>query len=445
MRTHFSKIGFILAVAGGAVGLGNAWKFPTLTAQNGGFAFVIAYLAFTLTIGVSVFLAEVAMGRLSRADLASAYENLALRHKRQWKNAGVFMLGGVFVLSFYLMIMAWVLKYMLFSLFSLPSDLQSAAKSFESLISEEFALSLIFYLVSFFLTLFVVSKGLIKGIERLNVIIMPTLFVMLVLMLGFCASFDGFWGAFDYLFAPNFDRFSLKSILEALGLSLFTLCLGVGCIVSYAAALNSRTNFVQSSLFIVLINIIISLMMSLIVLTFIFEFGANPDTQGAGLVFISLMSLFANFGVFGHFLAFYFFLALFFAGITSAVSMIEPIVFYLTNRHKFTRLKALICVGGFVLGLGVLCILSLNSATAANLRFFGRDFFSLLDFFASNIILPLGVFVSAIFVGFFVDKRRLYKLFGRFMSKNAFKVWLFGLRFVSPVLILLIAAYQILG
>mgnify|MGYP004606535885 FL=1 len=444
MRVHFSKIGFILAVAGGAVGLGNAWKFPTLTAQNGGFAFVLLYLAFTLTIGLSVFFAEIALGRLSRADLASAYENLALSHKKQWKNAGVFMLGGVFVLSFYLMIMGWVLKYMVFSLFALPQSIQSAGESFTALVSDEFALSLGFYLASFFLTLFVVSKGLIKGIERLNLIIMPTLFIMLVLLLGFCMSFEkGFSSAFAYLFEPNFAKFTLKSVLEALGLSLFTLCLGVGCIVTYAASLNSRTNFVQSTLFIVLINIVISLMMSLIVLTFIFKFDADPQTQGAGLVFVSLMSLFANFGGLGNFLAFYFFLALFFAGITSAVSMIEPLVFYLTTRHGFSRLKALCFIGVFVLFLGVLCLLSLNANFAQGLNFSGKSFFELLDFFASNVILPLGVFVSAIFVGFFVDTKRLYKLFSRFMSKKAFKAWLFSLRFICPLLILAVAVYQL--
>ena len=445
MRVHFSKIGFVLAVAGGAVGLGNAWKFPTLTAQNGGFAFVLLYLFFTLSIGLSVFLAEIALGRLSRADLASAYESLARSHKEKWKNAGIFMLGGVFVLSFYLMIMGWVLKYMVFSVFALPANIEAAGASFEQLISSEFVLSLAFYLVSFFLTLFIVSKGLIKGIERLNLIIMPTLFVMLLLLLGFCASFEkGFSSAFAYLFEPNFAKFTFKSVLEALGLSLFTLCLGIGCIVTYAASLNARANFVKSSLFIVAINIIISLMMSLIVLTFIFEFDANPQTQGAGLVFVSLMSLFANFGGFGNFLAFYFFLALFFAGITSAVSMIEPLVFYFTTRHSFSRVRALCCIGLLVLILGTLCILSLNTNFATNLNFGGKSFFELLDFFASNIILPLGVFVSAIFVGFFVDVRRIYKLFSPFMSKKVFKVWLFSLRFICPLMIIAVAVYQLI-
>ena len=444
MKTHFSKLGFVLAVAGGAVGLGNAWKFPTLSAQNGGFAFVLLYLFFTLSLGLSVFLAELAMGRLSKSDLASAYKNLALKGGRYWKFGGIFMLGGIFVLSFYLLIMGWVLKYTLFSLFYLPKSIEVAGENFNSLITNELSLSLLFYLISFFLTLFVVSKGIIKGIERLNLIIMPSLFLMLLSMLVFCFFFEkGITQAFSYLFSPNLKDFKLSFVLEALGLSLFTLCLGIGCIVTYSASLDKKTNFIKSSLFVVFINIIISLMMGLIVFTFIFEFDANPATQGASLVFVALTSLFTHFGVFGNFLASYFFLALFFAGITSAVSMIEPLVFYLTNHFSISRKKALFYLGSLVLLLGLCSVLSLN--VNFGFRVLNLSFFDFLDKLSSNFLLPLGVFASAIFVGFFMDKRRIYKLFSKFMSKKIFKFWYFFLRFISPLMIMAVMFYQIFG
>lgn len=443
-RTFFTKIGFVLSVAGGAVGLGNAWKFPTLTAQNGGFAFVLLYLFFTLSIGLCVFLAELALGRLARADLATAFEKMALRGKKFWVKCGVFMLGGIFVLSFYLMIMAWVLKYMVFSLFTLPSDIQSAANAFNTFVSSELTLNVIFYLIAFFLTLFVVSKGLIAGIERLNVIIMPTLFIMLLLMLTFCLRFDGFSQAFAYLFKPNFANFSVDSVLSALGLAFFTLCVGIGCIATYAASIDERTNFISSALFIVFINILIALMMGLIVFTFIFEFAQVPKEQGAGLVFVSLMGLFSNFGALGHFLAFYFFLALFFAGITSAVSMIEPLVFYFTKRRGFERTRALRYIGVLVLLLGLACVLSLNSSTSAYFSLGGKDFFTLLDFFASNVVLPLGVLCICVFVGFFAPKDAFLGLLGRFMSEKACKIWLFSLRYLCPILIIFVGVYQIL-
>lgn len=444
MTEKFSKIGFILAVAGGAVGLGNAWKFPTLSAENGGFVFVLLYLFFTLSIGFSIFLAEVAMGRLSKSDLANAYFTLAKNHAQKWRYGGIFMLGGIFVLSFYLVIMGWVLKYTLTSLYYLPKNLAQAGADFSTLISNDLSTSILFFALSFFLTLLVVSKGLIKGIERLNVVIMPSLFVMLIFMLLYCMSFqNGFKEAFIYLFYPDFSNFTLSSIAEALGLAFFTLCLGIGCIVTYSAALNKKTNFIKSSVSIVLINLLISFIMGLIVFTFIFEFGADPHTQGAGIVFVSLMSLFNELGVLGYILAFCFFLALFFAGITSAVSMIEPLTFYMVNNYKISRVKALFFIGFIVFLPGVCCILSLNSNFASFFNFFGKDFFTLLDKLTSNVLLPLGAIVSSIFVGFFVDQKRIYKVFSKFINRSFFMIWLFFIRFISPIAIICVMCYQI--
>ncbi|NDJ27015.1 sodium-dependent transporter [Campylobacter sp. MIT 12-8780] len=442
MRIHFSKIGFILVVAGSAVGLGNAWKFPTLAAKNGGFSFVLLYLLLTLTLGLSVFLAEIAMGRLSRKDLAHSFESLAVRGAKYWKFGGIFMISGVFVLSFYLVIMGWVLKYMFFSLFYLPKDITWAKADFDMLLSQDLTLSFLCFFVSFILTFAVLARGLIKGIEKLNVIIMPSLFLMLLAMLLYCTQFEGFKQAFLHLFSPNLKVFSFDSLLDALGLAFFTLCLGIGCIVTYAAALPKKVNLLQSSIFVVCINLFIALMMGLIVFTFIFEFGSDPSVQGAGLVFVSLMSLFNQLGVFGNFLAFYFFLALFFAGITSAVSMVEPLIFYLTRTFKISRLKALMMSAFVVFVLSIACILSFNASFSAYLKVFELSFFDLLDKLTSNFLLPLGVFCISIFVGFFVKTSQIYRLFSSFMSRKMFKFWFFVLRFITPFAIIFISFYN---
>ncbi|WP_257928714.1 sodium-dependent transporter, SNF family [Campylobacter lari] len=444
MNDKFSKIGFVLAVAGGAIGLGNAWKFPTLVGQNGGFAFVLLYLLLTISIGFCVFLAEIAMGRLSQSDPVNAYKSLATKYAQKWKFAGFFMLGGIFVLSFYLVIMGWVLKYMITSIYYLPSNTQEAGALFGNLIQNSILESSLYFLIAFFLTLFVVSRGVKSGIEKLNVWIMPSLFIMLVLMLVYCFFQDGFKEAFVYLFYPDFTKLSLNSVLTALGLAFFTLCLGIGCITTYAASLKDDTNLITSSAIIVLLNISIGLMMGLIVFTFIFKFNANP-AEGAGLVFISLTTLFSNLGaIFGHFLAFYFFLALFFAGITSAVSMIEPFTFYLVNEYKISRKKALVFIGFVVFLLGMSCILSFSANYGASFSFFGLSFFDILDKLTSNFMLPLGAITSAIFVGFFVDKMKIYNLFSKFMNKSIFEIWYFLLRFVAPVAIIVIMLNQIL-
>ncbi|WP_139865068.1 sodium-dependent transporter [Campylobacter jejuni] len=395
MRTYFSKIGFVLAVAGGAVGLGNAWKFPTLSAENGGFVFVLLYLFFTLTIGFSIFLAEVAMGRLSKSDLANAYSNLAIKYGNRWRYGGVFMLGGIFVLSFYLVIMGWVLKYTVVSLYYLPKTLDEAASNFQNLITTNLTSSVFFFILSFFLTLLIVSKGLIKGIEKLNVVIMPSLFLMLVFMLFYCMGFkQGFANAFSYLFYPDFSHFKFSSIAEALGLAFFTLCLGIGCIVTYSSALDKKTNFIKSSVYIVLINLLISFIMGLIVFTFIFEFGADPHTQGAGI-------------------------------------------------YQISRVKALFLIGLFVFVFGICCILSLNLNFFSMFSFFGKDFFTLLDKLTSNFLLPLGAIVCSIFVGFFMNKKQIYKIFSKFISRKIFLIWLFFIRFISPIAIILVMCYQI--
>lgn len=440
----FSKIGFVLSVAGGAIGLGNAWKFPTLVGENGGFFFVLLYLFFAIFVGLALFLAELAMGRLSGSDLANAYESLAVKNGKKWRFAGLSMLTGIFVLSFYLVVMAWALRYMWVSLFYLPSSLYEAKIDFQNLISTDLYSSFLFFIISFLLTIFIVSKGIIKGIERLNLILMPTLFIMLLFLLFYCFSFEkGFSQAFSYLFYPKLENLSFSSALNALGLALFTLCLGIGCIVTYSASLNSKTNFITSSLVVVFLNVLISLLMGLIVFTFIFEFDVKVDEQGSSLVFISLMSLFYNLGYLGNFLAFYFFLALFLAGISSAVSMIEPLTFYLINEYKFSRKKALFFLSFLVFALSCACILSINKDFSSFFSFFSYDFFTILDKFSSNILLPLGSLLVAIFVGFFVDVKKIYKLFSKFMSKKVFKIWLFCLRFVAVFAILITMIYQI--
>ncbi|AJC88122.1 sodium-dependent transporter [Campylobacter insulaenigrae] len=444
MNDKFSKIGFVLAVAGGAIGLGNAWKFPTLVGQNGGFAFVLLYLVLTISVGFCVFLAEIAMGKLSHKDPVNAYKTLALKYSQKWKFAGFFMLGGIFVLSFYLVIMGWVLKYMVTSIYYLPSNTQEAGALFGNLVENSVVESSMYFLIAFVLTLFIVSKGVKSGIEKLNVWIMPSLFIMLILMLGYCFFQDGFSQAFSYLFYPDFSKLNLNSILTALGLAFFTLCLGIGCITTYAASLKDDTNVITSSLVIVLLNICIGLMMGLIVFTFIFKFNANP-AEGAGLVFISLTTLFSNLeNYFGNFLAFYFFLALFFAGITSAVSMIEPFTFYLINEYKISRVKALVFIGFIVFILGISCILSFSGAYKEYFSFFGLSFFDILDKLTSNFMLPLGALASAIFVGFFMSKEKIYQLFSQFMGNKTFEIWYFLLRFVAPLAIIIIMLNQIL-
>lgn len=443
MNSKFSKIGFVLAVAGSAVGLGNAWKFPTLVGQNGGSAFVLIYLLLTLGVGFVIFLAELSIGKLSEKDPVNAYKSLAPTHKRAWSLAGWAMIGAIIIVSFYSVVIGWIVRYFVVSFGELPADIAQSKQAFEHLLTQEVLVQMLCFAFVFFFVFWVVSKGIKSGIERLNVYMMPTLFVLLCLMLGYAAFMDGFFDAVRFLFVPNFSALSLDSILSALGLAFFSLSLGVGTIITYSASLPERTNFIASTIYIIIINILIGLMMGLIVFTFIFEFGADPTQQGPGLIFVSLMTLFAKLGVVGNVLAAAFFLSLFFAGITSAVSMIEPFAFYLINTFEFSRQKALFYIGLVVFALGTLCVLSFISATSGALTLFGKSFFDCLDYLSSNIIMPISGICAAIFVGFVLKKRALQILFAPYMSGIWFEIWYFFLRFIAPVAIVLVALNQL--
>lgn len=440
MNSKFSKIGFVLAVAGSAVGLGNAWKFPTMVGQNGGSAFILLYLLLTFCVGFIIFLAEMSIGKLSEKDPVNAYKSLAPKHKRAWGFAGWTMIGAILIMSFYSVVIGWVVRYFFMGFKTLPADIETSQAVFGSFVGQNAALQFVCFAFVVVFVFWVVSKGIKNGIERLNVYMMPTLFVLLCLMLGYAVFRDGFGDAVSFLFVPDFSRLSLNSVLSALGLAFFSLSLGVGTIMTYSASLPDKTNFITSTISIIFINILIGLMMGLIVFTFIFEFGADPSGQGPGLIFISLVTLFAKLDVIGNILAVLFFVSLFFAGVTSAVSMIEPFTFYLINTFKMSRAKALFYIFCVVFVLGSLCILS---TTEGILVLFGKSFFDLLDYLSSNIIMPIGGICAAIFVGFVLKKDALQILFKPYMSGVWFELWYFFLRFVAPLAIILVALNQI--
>ena len=455
MSVKFSRIGFILAVAGSAVGLGNAWKFPTMVGQNGGIGFILLYLILTLIVGLVVFLAELSMGKLSEKDPVNAYKSLAPKYKNTWKLAGFTMLGAILIVSFYSVVIGWIVKYTLLSFSELPKSIEQSAALFENFISKDLASQFFCFLFVFILMFFVVSKGIKNGIERLNVWLMPILFILLLFMLLYSMSFSGFQKAYHFLIFPElstikelgffeaiFGKINENSILSALGLAFFSLSLGVGTIITYSASLPDRTNFIKASLVIIFINILIGIMMGFVVFTYIFEFSGEVS-QGPGLIFVSLTTLFSNLGLFGNILALAFFISLFFAGITSAVSMIEPFALYLINTYNLSRAKALSFIAVIVFILGLLCILSSMSFATQSLTFFGKNFFDILDYISSNVIMPIGGFCAAIFVGFIIKKEGLKILFSPYMNDFFFSLWYFFLRYISPLAIIIVVINQI--
>ena len=329
-KEQFSKIGYVLAVAGSAVGLGNAWKFPYMVGENGGSAFVLLYLVICFLVGVPIFMAELSIGKLSESDSVNAFRKLADKHKNLWQYVGILaMVTAAIISCYYIVIIGWVIKYFFLSFSSLPSDIESSKAIFNELITKDAGEQTICFIAAFALCFYVLSKGVKSGIEKLNVWMMPSLFIMLLIMLGYSATMDGFVASAKFLLVPDFSKISINSLLLALGLAFWTLSLGMAAIITYSASLSDDTNLSTSTISVVLINITLAIMMGLVIFTFIFEFDATP-AQGPGLVFISLPTLFAKLGFAGNILAVAFFVALIFAGITSAISIVEPFVFFLS-------------------------------------------------------------------------------------------------------------------
>lgn len=437
MQNKFSKIGFILSIVGAAIGLGNAWKFPYMVGANGGSAFVLVYLVFAIVVGLSIFFAEMAMGKSTSSDPVNAFRALAPSHSRAWGFAGVIMITGVLVASFYTLIIGWVARYAVRSFSDLPTTLDASKAAFGAFTSSNAWEQILYFTAAFLAYFFVLSKGVKGGIERINFWLIPTLFVMLLLMLGYSFGMNGFDEAAKFLLVPDFSKITGESVFVALGLAFFTMCVGIGAITTYSASIDDRTNLFTSSLYVVALNIIISLIIGLIVFTFCFEFN-QPPTHGVGLAFISLPTLFAKLGALGNLMCFTFFTALVFAGLTSAVSMVEPCIFYLEREFKFSRVRSIAIVGAFVYILGLLCALSNIEGVKEYLTFFGKGFFDWLDYISSNIMLPLGGIVICVFVGFFVRREILRGVFVPYMGEKIFALWLFLVRYVAPLLVLIV-------
>lgn len=437
MKNQFSKIGFILSIVGAAIGLGNAWKFPYMVGSNGGSAFVLVYLFFALIVGLSIFFAEMSMGRLAKSDPVNSFRLLAPSHNAAWGWAGIMMITGIFVASFYTLIVGWVAKYAIGAFYKLPQDINSSGSNFEIFVSKNINEQIIYFTLAFLAYFFVLANGVKGGIERINLWLIPTLFVLILLMLGFSFGMDGFYKAVKFLLVPDFAKLTSESIFMALGLAFFTMCIGIGAITTYSASMDDNTNLFTSSLYVVFLNIIISVAIGLVIFTFVFEFNAKPS-QGVGLAFISLPTLFAKLGALGNILCFMFFVALVFAGLTSAVSMVEPCIFFFEREFKLSRLKSISIVGTFVYILGMLCAFSNVDGFRDKLTFFDKNFFDWLDYISSNIMLPFGGIIFCIFVGFMMKRDDLESVFIRYMGRVVFEIWYFLLRFVAPICVFIV-------
>ncbi len=429
---RFSRIGFVLAAAGSAVGLGNIWKFPYMTGENGGGAFVLIYLLTITVIGLSLFIAEVLLGKAARNDSVTTFETLAPKNGHLWKYAGFIIFAGTLILSFYLIVIGWIIKYVYISATSLPSTVKEAGAAFGNMVTTDVLGQFIFFNVAFFITIFIVTRGIKQGIEKVNLILMPLLIIILLALFFYATTLSGFSEALKFLFIPDWSKVTDTTVLKAVGHAFFTLSLGMGTIMAYSASLSNDTNIVKASISVAVIDTAIALVAGIVIFSFIFTGGAEA-AGGPGLVFISLPPIFAEFGSLGNLFSVAFFVALGFAGITSAVSLIEPTVLYMTSRFSISRARSLVYLGGVTYVLGTMALLSNIKEYKSYVTFGGKGFFDILDFASSSIMLPFGGILIAVFVGHVIQRERVYSLLKDYMSDRVFALWYFTIKYIIPI------------
>lgn len=436
-KNRFSRIGFILAAAGSAVGLGNIWKFPYITGENGGGVFVLVYLLTVVLIGMSIFIAEVLIGSTTNKDAVSAIESLAPKEKWYWKYTGFTFLTAVVILSFYTVVVGWILHYIVIAATSLPTTVSEAETVFMGMLKEDIFSQVLYYTIAFAIIAYTISKGIKKGIEKLNNLLMPLLLVILIIMFVFSMTLDGFGLAVEFMFYPNLEKFHTSSILLAVGHAFFTLSIGMATIMAYSASLDRNTDIVKASIWVVSLDTIIAIVAGLIIFSVLFTAGQEPG-KGPGLVFITLPAIFYEMGVIGNVMAIAFFIALAFASITSSVSILEPTVKYLVERRNFTRAQATYGTAVLFYILGLFSLLSNTTSFSEVLTFGSKNLFDWFDFITAAILLPLGGIMVSLFVGFIVDKQLLRNTLIPYMGERFFSIWLFIIKYVAPISVLVV-------
>ena len=438
----FSRIGFILAAAGSAVGLGNIWKFPYITGEYGGGAFVIIYLLCILFIGLTVFIAESLIGQNSQANVASSFVDTSKSKNPKWKYAVFMVFSGLIILSFYSVVLGWILKYIFISISDLPTSTQIATDTFNNLVSKDIFSQILLHTVVSLTVIWIVLKGIKDGIEKLNLILMPLLAIILFGLFAYSLTLNSFSKSLEFMFYADWSKINKDAFLAALGQAFFTLSLGIGTIITYSASLSKDVNIVKSSILVALVDTFVALIAGVIIFAFLFEAGAQ-SSAGPGLVFISLPVIFEQWGTLGNVVAVSFFVALIFAGITSAVSMIEPVLMFFIERFNMTRNKATIICGSIFYSLGIIALLSMSSSYGAQLTFFNKNAFDWMDFITSSIMMPLAAFITCIFLGYFVDKKFLQEIFVKYTNDLIFNIWYSLIKYLVPLAIFALFLNQI--
>ena len=445
-----TRLGFILAAAGSAVGLGNIWKFPYITGENGGGLFVLIYLVCIVLVGLPIMIAEVLMGRATQSTPVGAFAKRA-GERSNWKLVGgMGVAAGFVILSYYSVVAGWACNYLLMSVCDFFTD--KSPEEIEGVFGVLFVtadINLFWHVLFMAMTLGIVVGGVSGGIERWARLLMPVMFVLLLILALRAITTRGVFDALDFLFMPHASRLKPSSILEALGHAFFTLSVGMGAMLTYGSYLSKKTNIVTASAWITGLDTLMAMIACIAIFPILFTFDMEPGA-GPGLVFQTMPILFSQMKA-GLLLAILFFALLIFAALTSAISLLEVVTSTLIDLLSWSRRKAALVSAGAIFVLGVPSALAGSGKLFGQWStLFGKNFFDTMDYLASNWMLPMGGLLIALFVGWFMnaDLRRTELLEGtpegsRNLWNGIYNVWIVVLKFLVPLLVFLVLLNKI--
>ncbi|MGE0077298.1 MAG: sodium-dependent transporter [Bacteroidales bacterium] len=439
-RDNFgSKFGIIAAAAGSAVGLGNVWKFPYVTGQNGGGAFLLIYLACVFLLGVPAMLSEFSIGRRGQRNVFGSFK--ALAPNTPWYFVGIMGVVAAFViLSFYSAVAGWTLEYIVRSVDGSFQSNEPLSSAFNNFIVHPFR-PIIWQLVFMVLTALIVAGGIKNGIEKYNKVLMPLLVIFLIVLCIRAVTLPNSLEGLKFLFYPDFSKVTIKTILFAMGQAFFSLSLGMGALITYSSYFKKTENLAATAVNVSLADTAIAILSGVVIFPAVFAFHIEPSA-GPSLVFITLPEIFRQMPL-GDIFGLIFFTLLAVAALTSTVSVLEVVVAYFSEEFKITRKKAIIIASVSISILGILA--SLSFGPLSSITIFKRSIFDLLDFSASNVLLPLGGFLIVAFVGWYMTKndvREEVSNEGNLKAKY-FPYFRFIVRYIAPVAIAAIFIYSI--
>lgn len=439
-----SKLGIVLATAGSAVGLGNIWRFPYMTGQNGGAAFLLMYVACILLLGVPGMISEFIVGRNAQTNAASAYDKLS--KGRPWKLVGhLGILTSTIILGFYAVVAGWCLQYLFASISGqVQGDAQYVQQYFVDFSSSAWK-PVVYGLLFILITHLIVVRGVQHGIEKASKLLMPILLILLIVLVVASCMLPGAVEGIKFLLKPDFSKLSSDVMLEALGQAFFSLSLGTACLCTYASYFSRDTNLLNSAGQIALLDSLIALLAGLLIFPAAAAVGISADS-GPSLIFITLPNVFQQaFGslpVVGYVVSIMFYALLVFAALTSTISMHEIGTAFFTEEFHMPRKYA-----AWVLTIvaSVLCLLCSWSVGAFDIKVLGLSLMDFCDQLTANFMLPLGGMLACLYVGWYIPRQVVHDEFTNYgqLNQNFYRIYLFAVRYVCPVCIMLVFLHQL--